>query len=305
LKLSQTLLKEIYLTVLSRTMSLWWFGTLNLKLLMDSVDATLLGRSLGEADLDQIYLPRLAWLSEEERKTVSTMHDSLWTLPIAAQRLVILSWLLGLSAEHIGEHLLMRKENVARELATAQELMLTRWQPGASVLTKLQSLVFMPGLDITQETDLRFSVVEKYNAIRFRRYQWIIIGGIFAVLSNVIVASVLAFAVVTQPPTSLRSSRTQVASLDAILLKRETEVAAAKRSLLSSFKENQKIAAYDVTRSLTTLGFGTALDALNAEQKNEVQIDRIVKLLERAKTALGPFIDGPLFAVHAILSSGT
>lgn len=304
LKLTQTLMKEIYLSVLSHSMSLWWFGALSVKFLLETADHVLRDRPLEEADLDRVYLPRLAWLTDNERKVVSSLHDALWTLPIPAQRLLILSILLGFPDERIGQFLLERPDMVSEGLKTAKDILLSRWQPSAEIREKLGSLVFVPALDIHQETDLRFSVVEKYNSIRFRRYQWVIIGGIFAVLSNVIVASVLAFAVVTQPPTSLKGSRTEVASLDALLVKREMELAATKRSIAASFKEAQRITAYDVTRNLTTIGLGSALQALKAEQTDEAQVERMIKLLERARTALKPYIDGTLYAVRAILATG-
>ncbi|OGJ60492.1 hypothetical protein A3A67_04645 [Candidatus Peribacteria bacterium RIFCSPLOWO2_01_FULL_51_18] len=304
-KLSLTLLKEIYLSVEARAMSLWWFRRLDLKLLLDAADRELSLVKPEEADLDREWLPALAGFSPEEQKSVSSLHDALWTLAPEGQRVLILSLLLGLPDDRIGQLTGIRPTKIKNEVETAVKSLVSRWQPPESVLSKLQNLASSPALDIAQETDLRFQVVEKYNALRFRRYQWIIIGALFAVLSNVIVASVLAFAVVTQPPSSLRGSRKEVASFDALLYQREMKVAETRRLIYASFKETQKIAAYDATRNLTSLGLGAALQAFTAQQKTEAQVDRIIKLLERARTALGPLIDGPIFAVKAVLNSGT
>lgn len=288
--LAKTILGEIYLDVLVRAMSLWWFGTLNLKLLLDSADQALKDRDVVAADLGTVYLPSLVWLSEVERASVGTMHDALWSLPKDAQRLLILSMLVGLSDERIAQILRVPQSDVTSKLTTAKDFLLTRWQPTSDVAAKLQSLVFVPALDIRSETQLRFSVVEKYNALRFRRYQWVILGGLFAVMSNVIVASVLAFAVVTAPPSSLRGVRTQVASLDAVLLKRQMAIDDARGSIAASFKEAQRLAAYDVSRDFTALGLASALESLSAQQDQEAEVDRLIQLMQRAQTAMAPVL---------------
>jgi len=304
LKLAHTLLSEVHLSVLTRTMSLWSFGALSLRALLDMADKMIEGKPAEEADLDQVYLPTLTSLSDAERRDVSSLHDALWTLPKTAQRLLILSLFLGLSNERIGKVLFLSEKSVTEQLGVAHELLVSRWQPSSATLQKLTAVAFVPALDIASETNLRFMVVEKYNALRFRRYQWLIIGGVFAVLSNVIVASVLAFAVVVQPSTSLKQTRKEVASLDGIILQRQMKVAAAKRSITASFQESQRIVAYDVTRNFTVLGLGTALDALKAQQKDETQVDKIIQVLERAKTAMKPMIDIAMRDVRAILASG-
>lgn len=289
--LAKTILTEIYSDVLVRAMSLWWFGTLSLKLLLDAADQVLKDRDIVAADIGSIYLPSLVWLSEAERQSVATLHDALWSLPKEASRLLILSMLVGLSDERIGQVLRMSANDVASELKTAKDFLLTRWQPTSTVATKLQSLVFVPALDIRSETKLRFSVVEKYNALRFRRYQWVIIGGLFAVMSNVIVASVLAFAVVTAPSSSLRATRTQVASLDAVLLKRQIALDQAKGSVSAQFKEAQRLAAYDVSRDFTALGLASALESLKAQQDQEAEVDHLIKVMQRAQTAMAPVLN--------------
>ncbi|MBP7114482.1 MAG: hypothetical protein KBA40_03450, partial [Candidatus Peribacteraceae bacterium] len=230
-ELAKTIVGEIYLDILVRAMSMWWFGTLNLTLLFDAADQALKDRDVVEADIGTVYLPSLSWLTEAERASVSTMHDALWSLPKEAQRLLILSMLVGLSDERIAQIFRVPVSDIQSKLQTAKDFLLTRWQPLSDVGAKLQSLVFVPALDIRSETQLRFSVVEKYNALRFRRYQWVILGGLFAMMSNVIVASVLAFAVVTAPPSSLRGVRTQVASLDAVLLQRQMAIDDARGSI--------------------------------------------------------------------------
>lgn len=289
-ELAKTIVGEIYLDVLVRAMSLWWFGTLNLKLLLDSADKALKDRDVSAADLGTVYLPSLVWLSEAERDSVGTMHDALWSLPKEAQRLLILSMLVGFSDERIAQVLRLPQSDVESKLKTAKDFLLTRWQPLSDIGAKLQSLVFVPSLDIHSETQLRFSVVEKYNALRFRRYQWVILGGLFAVMSNVIVASVLAFAVVTAPPSSLRGVRTQVASLDAVLLKRQMAIDDARGSIAASFKEAQRLAAYDVSRDFTALGLASALEALSAQQDQEAEVDQLIKLMQRAQTAMAPVL---------------
>ncbi len=290
-ELAKTIIGEMYLDILVRAMSLWWFGTLSLKLLLDSADQALKNHDVSEADLGTVYLPSLVWLNDTERASVATLHDALWSLPKDAQRLLILSMLIGFSDERIGQVLRMPTADVTEQLKTARDFLLSRWQPISDVASKLESLVFIPALDIRSETQLRFSVVEKYNALRFRRYQWVIIGGMFAVMSNVIVASVLAFAVITAPPSSLRSTRTQVASLDAVLLKRQIAIDQARGSVSASFKEAQRLAAYDVSRDLTALGLASALESLTSQQDQESEVDRLIKVMKQAQTAMAPVLN--------------
>lgn len=288
--LAKTLLTDIYSDVLVRTMSFWWFGTLSMRLLLDRADTAIVRQSTNDADIDRVYVASLPWLSDPERKSVSILHDALWSLPLPSQRLMILGVLIGLSDEHIAGVLSMPVADSVTQIALAKDLLLQRWQPLAELSGQLGSLIFVPSLDLRSETQLRFTLVEKYSALRLRRTQWVIIGGLFAIMSNVIVASVLAFAVVTQPTTSLKGARMQVASLDAVLLRRQRERSDAKRSVVATFRESQRIAAYSVARNLTELGLASALEALTSEQEQEKEIDRLQKLLERARTALAPII---------------
>ncbi|MDD5055505.1 MAG: hypothetical protein PHZ00_04530 [Candidatus Peribacteraceae bacterium] len=286
LALAQTLLSEIFLEVLARAMSLWWFGTLSLKLLLDVTERVLTKHDAGQADLDNVYLPTLSWLTPEERASVGTLHDALWSLPRTASQLMVLSILLGLPDERIAGVLRQSEATVAASLKTARDLLLERWHPLPSLMDKLSSLAFLPSLDLQSETKLRFGVVEKYNALRFRRYQWAIIAGLFAVMSNVVVAGVIAFAVIVAPPTSLRGVRTQVASLDALVVERQMKLNEAHGAIASVIRETQGVAAYDSTRRLTSVGLGVALEALKHEQRQETQINRTIDLLKRAETAM-------------------
>ena len=293
-KLANTLLSEIYMDVLSKALSLWWFGKLRMTMLLERAEEAISRQKGTEADLDTLYIPTLTWLSEAERKSVSSLHDGLWTLQAEAQRLLILSLLVGLSDERIAEILSVKADLVTKKLAQAKELLLSRWQPIAGLETKLGSLVFEPSLSIADETNLRFALVEKYNSLRMRRYQWVVIGGLFAVMSNVIVASVLAFAVIVQPPTSMRGTKSQVASLDAVLLKRQMELSDSKRAMQATFQESQRIAAFSVSRDVTALGLASALEALKSQQEQEAEANRLIKLLRRADTAIETLIIKPI-----------
>ena len=294
--LARTLLSEIYLDILSGALSVWHFGSLNLMTLLKRAELAIHEHSTADADIDAVYLPSLVWLTDAERASVGTLHESLWTLPEEPQRLLILSMLVGLSDERIAELTGMVVSRVTSDLQAARELLLSRWQPIVTLKDKLQSLVFEPGFDLAAETALRMALVEKYNALRMRKYQWVMIGGIFAVLSNVIVASVLAFTVVVAPPTSLRGTRTEVASLDAVLLRREMELLDAKKAVSATFEETQRIAAYGVSRDLTALGLASALDALKSQREREADVNRLLKLLKRADTAFEDAIIRPMMA---------
>lgn len=286
MELARTLLREVYLDQLARAMSFWRFGGVTLKALLDRADHAVRGRSSTASDLDSTYLKSLPWCTDEEKKSVATLHDALWTLPRMAQELLILSLLVGLPNEKIALSLRLPLETLEQKLQAAKELLLARWQPPKSLLMKLNSLAFIPGLDLRFETTLRMSVVEKYNALRFRRYQWVVIGGLFAVLSNIIVASVLAFAVVVEPPTTLRGTRAEVASMDALLLSREISMSKMNRSLAASFVEARRIVAYDVTRDFTGLGLAAALESLQHEQVQESEVNRLIQLMKRARVAI-------------------
>jgi DNA-directed RNA polymerase specialized sigma24 family protein len=287
---ARTILGEIYIDTLGRAMSFIWFGKLNTKLLFDAADTALKNHEATEADIDSVYLQNLPWLDDNARRSVATLHDALWSLPKEAQRLIILSLLMGMPESSMAEATGLQTEQISQNLPLAQDLLLQRWEPIPDVVTKLSSLVFVPSLDIQSETTLRFSVVEKYNALRFRRYQWVVIGGLFAVMSNVIVASVLAFVVITTPPSSLRGTKSSVASLDATLLKRQMTFDRAKESVTASYEEAQKLAAYSAARGLTQLGLSSAMESLKDEQAQEEKVNGIIRTLQSARTAMAPVL---------------
>lgn len=288
--LARTFLLEIYLDVLSRAMSLWWYGTLSLKLLLDTAEKVLKDKDIASADLDTLYLPSLAWFTPEEKKSVGTLHDALWSLPKAGQQILILSLLIGLSDERIAQVMRVSTDVFRDQFRTAKDFLLSRWQPTPDVLGKIQSLVFVPSLDLQAETKLRFSVVEKYNALRYRRYQWVIVGGLFAVMSNVIVAGVLAFAVIVQPAVSLQGTRTQVAVLDAVLLQREEAVSRAKAIISSDVQTARGVAVYTASNDLSSLGLSSARNLLQDQQKVQKSTSDLQKLFEKARTAFVPML---------------
>jgi hypothetical protein len=115
-----------------------------------------------------------------------------------------------------------------------------------------------------------------------------VVGAFLAVFSNLVVAGVLAFVVVVQSPTSLRGPRTEVAALDALLLRRDIAGLEAKKSLSALAPEARGLAAYDTTRELTNLGLSAALGAFEQQGKSEQEVDQLIDLLERASTAAAP-----------------
>jgi DNA-directed RNA polymerase specialized sigma24 family protein len=123
-KTALALLKEMYGDVLVRTMSLWWFGTLSIRLLLDRADAVTAQPSTNDADITQTYSASFPWLSAQERTSVSRLHDALWSLPIASQRLMILRILIGLSDERIADVLSMQIADVVSQVALAKDLLL-------------------------------------------------------------------------------------------------------------------------------------------------------------------------------------
>lgn len=295
--LARTFLLEIYLDVLSRAMSLWWYGTLSLKLLLDTAEKVLKDKDIAAADLDTLYLPSLVWFTPEEKKSVATLHDALWSLPKAGQQILILSLLIGLSDERIAQVMRVSTDIFRDQFRTAKDFLLSRWQPTPDVLSKIQSLVFVPSLDLQAETKLRFSVVEKYNALRYRRYQWVIIGGLFAVMSNIIVAGVLAFAVIIQPAVSLQGTRTQVAALDSVLLQREQAVSRARDVVASTMKEARGVAAYTASDEYSSLSLSAVRNALQDQQKTLKATSDLEKILLKARTAFVPLLR---FALRAL-----
>lgn len=287
-KLAETVMNEVFIESLAKSMSLFRLGALAFHSLLDAADKALKDKDIAAADIDTVYLGNLPWLSGADRTTVATMHDALWTLPIAAQRLLIFSLLIGLPVERIAEAVGKTAEAVREEMETAKDLLLMRWQPSISIREKLNSLAFVPGINIHMETQLRFQVVEKYTALRFRRAQWVILGGLFAVLSNVVVASTIAFAVVTQP--SLNVELLQLQSIDALLVQRELALQETRQSLIASSEEAKRIVRHSATRNFTALSFATGLKALKAEVAEEETTNRLIDRLRQLTVAFEPTI---------------
>lgn len=268
LKTAQTLMIDVYLDMLKLALAPWWFGMLTMRSLIRRAERFIANAGqLGEADIATVYLPTLAWLAPEEQASAALLHENLWTLSPEDQRVFILSVLIGLPPERMAQILNERESLVEAELERARLLLFGRWQPVDGVKHRLSSLVFVPAMDIARETALRFSIVEKYNALRLRSYQWMIAGGMVALFSNFLIAGVLAFVVITQPPTSLRSARTQVAGLDALLIRRQEQRVVLDRSIATLAQESKGLAAYNAQDQFTEIGIGATRDALKEYQK--------------------------------------
>ncbi len=283
---AERLLTETYLRALGRALSWWWFGTLTSTYIIGLAD-----RVVGEmrtqdaADIDPVYLPSLYWLPEDQRRGAASLHEALWTLGDTEQRLLTLSLLVGLSDEKISDLLDFPVEDVRTAVQKSRAELLSRWQPVAGLVARLGDLVFVPAFDLARENKLRTALIDKYNALRLRRTQWLVIGGLVAVMSNMIVAGVLAFAVVTQP--TLGPQTKQVAGLDAVALQRLTEVSRMQDALASLYREGQNLARYQAARTVNTYGLAAARDALGGEQQHLDELDRVLTLLKKVQTAQG------------------
>lgn len=293
--LAQTVMGEVFLSSLTKSMSLLRIGGLTFRSLLDTADIALRDRDIAPSDIDSVYLQNLPWLTSEDRSSVSSLHEALWTLPIAAQRILILSILVGFPVERTAEALGQQADRVREELETAKDLLFTRWQPTAAVRLKIDSVAFVPGIDIRAETQLRFQVVEKYSALRFRRAQWVILGALFAALSNVIVASTIAFAVVTQP--TLRHERLELAGMDALLTQRELAVQEARQSLTASSKEARRIVAHTSTRDFTSLGLAVGLKVFQEESVQEEAAESLIDRLKQLTARLAPIVKPAVVAM--------
>lgn len=302
-KEAQALMAEIYLEALSSAMSLLWFGTLSLDFLLTLADRTIANMRSAETDIDRVYLPTLeSWLTIQEISSMGTLHDAVWTLPAPERRLIILSVLVGMPNDRLATAMNIPPTEIEPRLVKAREMLLEVWRPAESLKTKLTSLVYVPALDINRETALRVVVVEKYNALKLRRYQWVVVGGLLAVFSNLIVASVLAFAVVTEPPTTLRSSRMQTAALDAVLLERQGENLRMKQALASALTEAHGIVAHNVARELTLTGLSAARDTFENQAQTEADVDSVIDLLKRAQISATPLLQQFAAAIHSLLT---
>lgn len=265
--MASKLIAEVYLSMVSKALSYVWFGSLSLHAALNQADKTIAEQQeLGIADLDRVYLPSLYFLSTEQRASVSTLHEALWTLRTADQRFLVLSMLVGLSDRRIATIFRVEQQECHAAIKKATTRLLSRWEPDEGMKKFLPSLVFIPELNLTKEAELRTTIFEKYSALRMRRYQWVIIGGLFAVLSNVVVASVLAFAVTTQAPTSLKSVRQEVASLSAVALQREAESDQLTPDVAKFYQQAQKVVAYAIANDVNDLALRKALEALQQQK---------------------------------------
>lgn len=307
---AQTLMVETYLKLLNRAMSLWWFGRLSFRLLTAMADKALETLHVqNDADLDTEYLPTLAWMTADQRVSMGSLHETLWTLPAADQQILILSYLAGVPKERIAALCDTTLTDIESRLAQATTELLKRWQPVAGIDTQLTSLVYMPAINLAREASMRFTLVEKYNALRMRRYQWLIIGGLFAVLSNVIVASVLAFVVITAPATSLRGVQGQLAQLDAVAIQRLTQEQQVRSDIASLYQHTQDLTSIQSATDLTKAGLSSLRKQLDGQEQQKQKLQKILDNINRVKTALAPVLPQTVLiawdlAETALLQSG-
>jgi DNA-directed RNA polymerase specialized sigma24 family protein len=276
-KRAEEIVASIYIDLLAKTLSFWWFSSLDLRTLLRLSEALIRASSSIDADIDRVYLPTLVWWTEEEKKSMNSLHEALWSLSNEEQTLLTLSVFLSLSDENIAESLRVSKETIAQKIEEAKQRLCARWSPVESLVSHIDDLAFLPQMSTSHKVSIEDALVRKATELKFRRMQWVMIGTVFAVMSNVIVASVFAFAVITKPPTSLHNTKQQIASLDAIVLQREQTENDGRETL---FKE-QQLQARGVVESLTKLGLAVSVDALKEQQMKEQKTKAILKLLDR------------------------
>lgn len=282
------LMVDVYLEVLSRSLSFLWRKRLTLRALLNVADRVICDMQVevDESDVDAVYVPALAWVKgPREKEIAGHLHETLWTLSAADQRMLALSLLLGLDDEHIaqmeGLDILKFKEH----LELSRQRLLKKWDLGSEMRHHLSSLAFLPSLSLSKENELRFAVIEKYIAQKARRFQWVVLAVVLAVLSNAFVASVLALTVIIKPASSLHSVRSEVASLDAVILKRERESADPVRQSLSSLSRGKdKLLAYGAASDLHDLALIAVSKELSSYVRQEAEIEKTIRILE-ARTA--------------------
>lgn len=284
------LMLEIYLRLLSRAMSLWWFGNLTFKLLIktshDVIEEAIASHS---ADVDTVYLPTLYWLSDEEKDAMLSLHDSLWTMSSDDQALLILLYLVGVSPDRVATLLGKSLAAVNAQKETATKILFAKWNPPESLKAQMQSLVYLPTLSLARESAMRFAIVEKYNALRMRRMHWVMMGALFAVCSNFLVAGILAFVVVIQPPTSLRNTKADLVAFNAIILQKEQRKYEVDQSLKDIYTSAQNLGAYDAVQALTSIGLTKAQPALQQRQKKIMEIQKLKDAVDKTiQVALHP-----------------
>lgn len=284
---AETVLAEVYHAILSRALSFFWFGSLSYALLFSVADQHVAAlSSLGEADIDREFLPRLTGMNEAERQSLALLHESLWTLSSDDQRVLILSGLLGLSDERIATMDNVSVQTIVDRRTSARERLWQRWQPTESVREKWGLFAFLPAMSLAGEATVRFSIVEKYNALRLRRMQWVMVGGMVALFSNMIVASFLAFVVITRPVTSLRSVERQVVAMDVLALDREDERVRIDQAIGTLQRETTRLSAEKQLRALTSM----SASAANQVLRERAEAERILDALKSVRVALVPVL---------------
>ncbi len=279
---AEEILSRVYIDLLSKTLSFWWFQSNDLALLFRLAEPDIQAPSSMSADIDAVYLPAVTWCPPEDRSSLSSLHEVLWSLPSSDQAMLTLTLLLGLSPDDSAKALRLSKATLLEKIEGARLRFLERWSPSEGLTMHLSDLAFLPSMSTSSRVSLEDALTLKAAQLGIRTTQWVMIGTIFAVLSNVIVASVLAFAVITQPPTSLHHTQRQLASLDRLLLEREQTLNRARASLSLQMIEAQKLDAQNAVQSLTKLGLSVSREALLEQQQKEQKTNAILRVLDRA-----------------------
>ncbi len=291
LQRAEEILSSVYIDLLSKTLSFWWFQSTDLSTLVRLAESHIHASSSLSVDIETVYVPSVPWGGEEEdRSSVSSLHEALWSLPAQEQALLTFTLLVGLSADDSADALRLSKQSILTRIEQARSHFLERWSPSQSVSLHLSDLAFLPSMHTSTVVSLEDALTLKAQQLHVRTMQWVMIGTVFAVLSNVIVASVLAFAVITQPPTSLHQTQRQLASLDRLLLEREQTLSRARESLSLQMTEAQRLDAQRAVRSLTHLGLSVSRDALLEQQQKEEKTKAVLQILDRAVAFVHQFV---------------
>ncbi len=277
---AEKLCERVYAAALTKQLSFLWFGTLDFSLLLRLVEENMKDITVEQADPEAFFVSKLAFLTEEEKSAASHFHESLWTLPTPVQQVIILAYLCGQSEEQLASTLGVSVQVATAHREEATKLLLASWQHSVTLEQKLDSLTVLPSLSLKNDEEIRSLLLMQWTQLKLRRTQWIVVGSLCAIFSNVVVAGVLAFVVVTQPTTSIRGASLQVASFDAIIVQRELKRMEADKALTESLKVSRGLAAYDAAQKLTELGLSSAKDSLLERQKENAQVEKMVKLLQ-------------------------
>ncbi len=281
--IARKLLGELYLSMLPRSMSRLWFRHIDAKDIFYEADRMLARLAVHPSDIDNVYLPSLSWMVPDEHRSMSSMHDALWSLPERAQRLLVLSMLVGVPVDRIAKIEDLPKEQIVSDIEAARKDLIQRWQPTGSLQSKLQSMVFAPNLSIADERTMRSDIIAKYSAMRMRRYQWVITAGFLTIFANFIVASVLAFAVVTEPQASLKQTGKQLAAVDAALQSKRFESLDAKYLLVRFYRQTQAVSEQYTANELSAIGASVAADAARRQRETDEQMQKLLRLIDSAQ----------------------